>query len=409
MTPRCCNLDWLEVVCLEPTDRPRNRYFYEDSGFEVVMRDYGTRVWSEVFTLNDTHGDAFIEVRRAPKTSILSPNLCSLRLVNRYCYFDNAADLMQDFITRYGLNFQRIARVDICLDFERFDSGDDPYKFIVRYLNGTYSKINQANVHAHGTDRWDGRDFNSLSWGSPVSDIGTKLYDKTMELRDPITKHWKKPYIRQSWLLCGLIDDWQACTKHKADGTLYEPRIWRVEFSIRSSVKKWFVINPNGKENEKYSVRNTLDCYNSRAKLLTLFLSLAQHYFHFKYYYAGQRKDRCPDKVLFDYHNQQEVYKVGRDSVAASAASDRALNSLLNKLKDWRERSLEDSIKKACSILISSLETSSARVEAGSLVTHEEIVAFQLALKYKMHGDTRTQSVLLDEIKRFLKLNPNFF
>ena len=86
---RCVNLDWLEVACLEPKSEPRNLWFWQKAGFEVHQRDYGTRVFGEVLTLYDTHGEPFLEIRRAPKTSILIPEYCTLRLVNRYCYFDN--------------------------------------------------------------------------------------------------------------------------------------------------------------------------------------------------------------------------------------------------------------------------------------------------------------------------------
>lgn len=408
MNPRCVNLDWLECTCLEPIGEPHDQHYFEDAGFEVQQRDYGTRVWGQMFTLLDQESNPFIEVRRAPKTSVLLPELCTLRLVNRYCYFENAAQLMREFIDRYHFTFQRISRVDVCLDFEYFDSGDDPYKFIVRYLNGKYSKINQANVHSHGTDRWDGRDWNSLSWGSPLSDVGTKLYDKTMELYDPVTKHFGKPYIRQAWLLCGLVDNFTYCTKTMPDGTIYHPRIWRLEFSVRSSAKKWFVIHPNGNDKQYLSVPNTLDCWDDRGKLSTMFFSLVRHYFHFKYYYEGIRKDRCPDKVLFKLHNQEAVYKVGRDSVASSAVQDRALLSLLNKLKNLRDQSYETDFKKACSIIINSLESSTLVVESGSLLSRDEIIAAQIALSEKFKGTQRDYVVLYNEIRQLLRLNEIF-
>ena len=117
---RCVNLDWLEVACLEPKSEPRNMWFWQKAGFEVHQRDYGTRVFGEVLTLYDTHGEPFLEIRRAPKTTILIPEYCTLRLVNRYCYFDNAAAIMRNFMQKYDYFFQRIARVDICLDFEKF-------------------------------------------------------------------------------------------------------------------------------------------------------------------------------------------------------------------------------------------------------------------------------------------------
>ena len=54
-------------------------------------------------------------------------------------------------------------RIDICLDFVRFDfGGDDPQKFVRRYLKHHYAKINQGRHNVHGKDAWEGQEWNSL-------------------------------------------------------------------------------------------------------------------------------------------------------------------------------------------------------------------------------------------------------
>ena len=75
----------------------------------------------------------------------------------------------------------------------------------------------------------------------------------------------------------------------------------------------------DGKNKNKQSIRNTLDMYDSRDKLLMLFASLAQHYFHFKYYEPEQRKDRCKDKVLFQWSEMEYTYKVGKGCIRFQA------------------------------------------------------------------------------------------
>lgn len=399
---RCVNLDWLEVDVLEPAADHDADYF-RSRGYIVDEREYGTRVYSQMFTLLDEHGIPFIEVRRAPKTSILSVKDSHLRLCNRTCYFDNAAQLMRDFIALHDYAFVRIVRADICLDFERFDKGDDPMAFLQRYIGGRYSKINQSNIHGHGTDQWSGRVWNSVSWGSPQSDIGTKMYDKTLELHDPISGAYRKPYIRQAWHACGLVDDWQKCTKTDADGHVYTPRIWRVEFSIRSSVRSWFMILRDGKAKNKQSIRNTLDMYDSRDKLLALFASLSQHYFRFKHYEEGQRKDRCRDKVLFDWKDTQVVYKV--EKVATDKKPDKPLQSLLSKIRMYRESHVQEDVTAACNTIIRTIEDEYMRHEAGAHFTHEELVALRMALSLKAGGDNTDAAILLRNIKALLKLN----
>lgn len=409
---RCVNLDWLEVHCMEPSGDPHDAEFFRRVGLTVSERDYGTRVYKEMFTVNDVHGNPFVEVRRAPYSTgyggIHAEEECHLRLVNAACYLDNAAALMQNFIDTYGYTINRISRVDICLDFERFDEGDDPAVFLSRYLRQVYSKINQGNITAHGADRWNGQVWNSVSWGSPTSAIGTKFYNKTMELYDPATGTYRKPHIRYAWLKCGLIDDFHKVMKQGKDGW-YTPQIWRVEFSIRSSVKKWFAIELNGEEKHYQSIRNTLDMYDCREKLLTLFASLQQHYFHFKHFQKEQRKDRCPDKVLFRWNQPQVTYKVGRDDTSMILGEghkqQRPFDTLIRKLKEYQLHHTAKDITDACQVIIRAIEGDYLRSDLRNPFSYTELMQLQRALSMKAAGTDTDVVVLMQEVKNILKLN----
>lgn len=413
---RCINLDWLEVDCLEPDATPKDIFYFQRQGYDCIDRGYGTRVYSEMFVINDSEGHAWLEVRRKPKTPLLDPRDVHLRLHNRTCYENDAANQLRDFIRNQGYVFLRVVRADVCLDFEYFDSGDDPNKFLIRYLNGVYSKINQANVHAHGTDRWEGRFWNSISWGAPTSQIGTKLYNKTMELYDQQSGQFGKPYIRQAWLESGLIDDWYTVTKTRrvldASGiektVVYRPAIWRLEFSIRSSVKNWFVIEKDGKEQDYYSVRNDLTMYDDRQKLLTIFATLCRHYFRFKYYEEGQRKDRCKDKALFAFKGINTVYTLHHPTLSEKTA-ERPLNILIAKLRAIRERNHTNEIRHACNTLVNFLENNCRMQELNKSFSREELEALQLATSWKFKGDKRELSVLVEEIRKLLAINTDVF
>ena len=64
---RCVNLDWLEISAEESNSRyPCDADYFRSRGFIVHERDYGTRVWGEVFTIEDENGHDWIEVRRRP-------------------------------------------------------------------------------------------------------------------------------------------------------------------------------------------------------------------------------------------------------------------------------------------------------------------------------------------------------
>lgn len=409
---RCVNLDWLEVHCFEPTNDPHDATYFRRAGLEVVEREYGTRVYKEMFTISDRRGNPFVEVRRNPYSQgwqgVHAAEECHLRLVNAACYYDDAALRLQYFMDTYGYTFNRIARVDICLDFEKFDEGDDPAKFLSRYLRQVYSKINQGNITAHGTDRWDGQLWNSVSWGSPSSAIGTKFYNKTQELYDPTSGTFKKPHIRYAWLQCGLIDDFHKVLKKSKDGW-YQPQIWRIEFSIRSSVKKWFTIELNGKERNYQSIRNTLEMYDCREKLVTLFAALQQHYFHFKHYEHGKRKDRCDDKVLFVWKGVQKTYKVGRDDISSilgdGAKKAKPYDTLLRKLREFRQGQIKHDVLNACDIIIKVLEGDILRSDVRNPFNWQELLVLQQTLSRKADGDRTDAAVLMNEIKELLKLN----
>lgn len=409
---RCVNLDWLEVHAMEPVGDPHNATYFRRAGLDVSERDYGTRVYKEMFTVSDPLGNPFVEVRRAPYSTgyggIHAEEECHLRLVNAACYYDDAAARLRQFMEAYGYEFNRISRVDICMDFEYFDEGDDPAKFLARYFRQVYSKINQGNITSHGSDRWDGQVWNSVSWGSPTSAIGTKFYNKTMELYDQASGTFRKPHIRYAWLKAGLVDDFHKCLKRQADGW-YQPQIWRVEFSIRSSVKKWFAIELNGEAKHYQSIRNTLDMYDCREKLVTLFASLSQHYFHFKHYEKGQRKDRCRDKVLFKWNDVQLTYKVGRDDVqrllGEGGRQQRPYDSLIRKLREYQQVKPKADVIDACQVIISAIEGDYLRSDLRNPFSYADMMVLQRALSLKADGNDTDVAILMKEVKELLKLN----
>lgn len=414
---RCINLDWLEVCVLEPRDQPHDADYFRSCGLVVHEREYGTKVWGQMFTILGEDHLGFIEVRRAPKSDIIASNISHIRLTNRSCYFPNASDIMQQFIDQHHYEFHHIVRVDICLDLERFDYGDKPRDFVRRYMQERYSKINQGTIASHGDDRWEGRVWNSISWGSPTSDVGTKFYCKTLELYDPITKQYGKPYIRQSWEATGLVDDGTSVTKLGQAGKPYTPEIWRIEFSIRSSVRRWFMIKLDGNESKKQSIRNTLDMYNSHEKLLIMFAALQRHYFRFKhlikrynFYKEGhtdgypQRKDRCPDKLLFNWKESSITYKVEKLHVATSEKPDRDLSSLLAKLKQFREQSLDNGVRQACSTLIDHITYRLQHRDRSNPLNRSDAAVLQLVMKWKTAGDTKDPAQLIKEAKELMNM-----
>lgn len=409
---RCINLDWLELYCLEDSiGYPHDADFFRRAGFSVNEREYGTPVYHQMFTLLDEAGQPLIEVRRVPKSAIgqqihgvLDPMACHIRLANRTCYFNSPVTFMQQFIERYGFHYQRISRIDICLDFIKFDYGDDPAVFMARYMSGRYAKINQANIAAHGADRWDGRTWQSVSWGDKKSMIGTKFYNKKLEL----SQVHDKPYIRQAWQAAGLVDDAMTLAIYDADGKATYPDIWRVEFSIKSSTRNWFIIEDNnGKKTKIRSIRNTLEVYSTKQHLLNMFLSLADHYFHFKKYEPGKRKDRCEDKLLFNPRDRSEFYKL--ENVSTVNEPSKALNRLYQRLLDYAETTAKPEVYKACNVLLKDIDFRLRTTPMTLPWSANEITALRLLIEKRIKSHNLPLSVDKAIIEEMLSLDEKLF
>ena len=385
-----------------------NADYFERHGYRVERREYGTRVYREMFTILDNHGYGMIEIRRNPASQglhgIHAPNECHIRLTNRTCYWDNAADMLNNFVRKHQYYNVRISRVDICLDFATFDSGDDPAAFIRRFLKHKYSKINQGRIHAHGEDTWSGQDWNSLSWGSKTSPVSTKMYDKTMELLNAKLGTYNKPYIRQAWLLSGLIDDIDRCTLNGE-----QQRIWRVEFSLMSSVKGWVAIELDGKTHNYQSLKNTLEVYSSRENMLVIFASLAQHYFRFKYYEEGKRKDRCKDKILFRWREIEHTYKIGQPDTALGPGNKQfeQWNRLLIMLERFRPNLQTTDIQKAYNVIVAAVKDEVMRANLINPYSNQELMILKKMIETRINFPEFTYDVALDYVKKLLHINKN--
>lgn len=403
---RCVNLDWLEVHCYEPIVTQLNALYYHTHGWIVHEREYGTRVYKEMFTLYGRDNQPLVEIRRNPASQgingIHQANECHIRLVNRACYFDDAAAWLQSFLDGYGYYNVRISRVDVCMDFTAFDRGDDPAAFVRRYFKHKYSKINQGRISAHGDDTWTGQEWNSLSWGSKKSAVSTKMYNKTMELYDQKSHTYKKPHIRYAWLLSGLVDDYVNCTK---EGKTVQ--VWRVEFSLKSSVRNWVRIDINGQRSKPQSLRNDLSVWNSREKLLVMFASLANHYFHFKYYDETKRKDRCPDKVLFVWKPEETVFSIGRDdyTLAEDAEHTDPFKSLAALLHKYKLKHPSEGVLKACDTIIQNLSIDAIRKDLANSGAEDELHELLSLIDGSADLESYHIKATLNEIKALLNIH----
>lgn len=408
---RCVNIDWLEVYVLEDENLfPVDADYYRRKGYFVREREYGTRVYAQMFTILDERDRPLLEIRRAPYSlkgrdgGFFPRESCHVRLCNNTCYRTDAVSFLRDFLELHNYKYRKIYRLDICLDFVRFDKGDEPNKFLQRFMQGRYAKVNQANISAHGIDQWNGRLWNSVSWGNAKSMVSTKMYCKSLEL----AQTHDKPYIKQAWFHCGLIDDPINMTKKQSDGTITKPDVWRVEFSIKSSANRWFRIETDTRKKGEIILPHSLAMYDNQTKLLTAFASLAQHYFHFKKYEAEKRKDRCEDKVLFDFKGTDTFYKI--DRLASHKCNAKPLVRLKTLLHYFYEMHPQIEVSKAVDTLIDMIEFYMLRDMSNESTLNREIKAMQLLIKQRLMGiKDKAPAQQLEELEALLDNNLELF
>lgn len=422
---RCVNLDWLEIYCLESNDRyPCNADYFRRQGYYVSEREYGTRQYHEMFTLVDEDNNPLIEIRRNPKSGESDfcgfvPQSCHIRIPNWRLYQKGIIDWLREFIILHDYIYKRIFRIDICYDFEYFDSGDQPARFARRYVERKFRKINQCHLAVHADDTWSDFAWESLSWGSQTSMVSTKLYNKSKELKSLKND---KPYIKTAWMFAGLIDNPVSMTKRRRDGELYEPEIWRLEFSLKSAADNWLVIeDQSGKKVKKRAVRHTLSLFDSPDKIWQRFQDLAFHYFHFKYReYKDEekavarialndeapvrdkelkRKDRCRDKVLFYWDRDHEFMQVKQ--VPPPSKPSRDDDVLLKRLHMLKNKSGDMNIRKACDAIIEALEKEEARRLTPNHL-FKETQLLQAVIRSKIGGDVRSSLEIMEELKELI-------
>lgn len=356
---RILNIDWLEIYCIEQIDEPRDAEFFRTQGFEVIERDYGTPIYKEMFTICE-NGNPYIEIRRNPYSlksvgGIMQDGSCHIRLCNESCYHDNPIDEMRTFILTYDFVYKSIARIDICLDFNVFDNGWTPQRFINAYMRSNISKVNQTNVSCHGSDNWDGRSFNSLKWGAVTSPISTKLYNKTLEMK----QGEDKSYIRQ-WWQCGGDFVGMAIKPDEVTGLDMTKDVWRLEFSIKAQAQARK--RKSGNE-EKFTLH--LFDYDTKEKLWQRFCELYEMYFDFRkkeYVYDEKKQERhlkrkydCKRIKLFDFSDRCIKYKPARKP-RQKKRPDRIYKIMMNRISDMMNKpKVEREYKEAFTTLINYL------------------------------------------------------
>lgn len=251
------SIDWLSVHCYyipadeqgadvaseHPSNIVRRWEPVESEGGDLLgaypwrykLQPYATRSFSRLHFVampNEEGGwDDFAEVQSAPYSGILHKESVIVRFVNRALYRHDFWELAMRFLSDNDFVFQGISRIDICADFNQFDS-ISPRALIEGFAGKRFRHVGRGVGalyfnHGKGAERDEhnrpiadyGVRYTGLSFGTHASDARVYLYDKSFEL---LTQS-DKPWIRDGWIAAGLD----------------VLNVWRLEVSIKSKATKF--------------------------------------------------------------------------------------------------------------------------------------------------------------------------
>lgn len=367
------NLDWLEVYCIE--DGIKDANYYKNLGWNVNAREYGTPLMKEMFTLKNEHGKPFLEIRRNPYSlkengGIFEKGSCHIRLSNRTLYTYNPIGQLQDFLVKYNYQLKGITRIDIACDQLVFDNGMNPESLITDYMAGSILKNRNSRINVHGTEKADGRSWNSIKWGAASSPLSTKIYDKTLELKEASDKL----YIKDMWVKDGLCDLQKVVYNYKDKKTGIEEqrskmvvvkagtkteeertiddveqvKIWRVEFSIKSEARNWITIDNH------HVLSISLTKFQTKERCLLMFLLLSKWCMNFvkaEYNEEGRpiRKDRCTPIILYSEKNLEKTFKPHRVTEKEDPTrTEKIIYNRLIRMSNDNSYKLPSNIKDMC-------------------------------------------------------------
>lgn len=304
------NVDWLQVFCSDLNTGELHKLYYGKSSYDFVRLPHSSRQFAELWDVFDCDGEKYAVIQRAPFSSIISKDGAIVQLCNRELYKTFWASDFLMFLSQHKFRFKSISRIDICFDSNVLHSGLKHSTLIKKLLLGEILKNNQAKVRENwGVSANTARpmECNSISFGSTGSAVSTKIYNKSLEMRE--VKH--KPYIVECWQYNGLDS---------------EQDVWRIEISIKSDANRLIRLG------EGVPFRITPHTLDMQKSVEELFFAYAAKYLQFKKNNGTKNKTRMKDVQLFPNVREITIRPVRITNEHDSSRSDRIFLKKLHSL-----------------------------------------------------------------------------
>lgn len=291
---------------------PRKDYETYPTKYTIKKDSHSTRHFKQIHYIYTPEGDEVGYIAHDPCSEILKADSGLFKLNNKYLYQVGLKEWVIDVLKDLGMEFMSISRIDLALDFQRFNNNLDPANFIKKFLTGDYIKKGRFNWNIQGKGgQTKGLAYETLKFGSPDSDVQYYLYNKTGEMKARKHKQW-------------IEDNWKA---NGYDGT---GDVWRLEYRLKKTKKGIYKTDYETGEMELIFDMTTLDCLDN---LNDVYSYLFNHYFSFVRNEKKIRKDRCKPVTLFSKGFETRGIAIKLSEKKESDRSARIMAKHLQKLE----------------------------------------------------------------------------
>lgn len=313
--PYAINVDWLQVYCHDRNTEPLHAAYFEQSIYEFRLLPHGSRHFKEIWEVLNEDGEKYATIQRSPHSRIISSDGAIVQLANRELYKPHYASDFLLFLKSHGFDYKSISRLDICFDSNYLRNKFRHSNLIKALMQGTILKNNQSRVQWNFSaiaNVGKPMECNSCSFGSKSSGVSTKMYNKTLEMKEQKSK----PYIIENWLYNGLN---------------IEQDVWRIEISIKSDAST--TIRTSTGEIFRLSADNL----GLQDMVEDIFFSYAEKYFSFKHNDGKKNKTRMPNVEIFPKDRTRTLHPIRITNEKDSTRADRIfLKKLYSLFKEFK-------------------------------------------------------------------------
>lgn len=205
------SIDWLSFHGTFENIQP-------DGDYTVKKSDYGTKIFEDIYHYY-YQGRQIATVTASPRSSALKKELAIIKFDNWCLYIPNLYDFVNYILKLIGFKVKGFSRLDIALDFNRFENGIDGHTLISQFVKDEYLHNGRGKFAISGVQKFSST-FEYLRLGSQSSPVRAYLYNKTTEMAEVKQKN----YIKDLW---------------EREGLNLEQDVWRLEFSLTSGAFDW--------------------------------------------------------------------------------------------------------------------------------------------------------------------------